>query len=396
MKKRTKANIIKNEKINIISYFLFISLYAYLILTNIKVNSFFYVDNKIRENLLIIMLICGFIYIGKNILNRKYLKNELFIFIYTVYITTLLLIGPADFSENILLILYLPVMYYAARFVYEKIYCKNIKFDILAYIILLIFMVTYVFCRIIQAKVSLTNTIYYQLCMMPLLLRSNSKFIRNSSFIMITAFIFFSGKRVAFIAWFICSLYLLIKSAPKFKKNKQSKFIYIAIGISLIFLIILGTNYYISRNFGVSIIERMMMLNDDGGSGRDEIAKVILQELKGNSMEQHIFGHFMQSTALIPGIVGSHNDFLEIYYRSGIIGITLIVLIFIQIIKNIKITKKINYKLYCSFMCELLILLTLMMFSQSVFVATYNCIFAFEYAYCVEVARKEKEVDERV
>ena len=136
------------------------------------------------------------------------------------------------------------------------------------------------------------------------------------------------------------------------------------------------------------------MLNDDGGSGRDEIAKVIFQELKKNSAEQHIFGHFMQSTALIPGIVGSHNDFLEVYYRSGIIGIILVAIIFIQIIKNIKIIKRINYKLYCSFICELLILFTLMMFSQSVFIAAYNCIFAFEYAYCVEIARKEKKLVE--
>lgn len=376
----------KQHQLHIIfSFCMLIIMYGYIFLTNYKVNNIVSVNDKFRTSVFLISIIFAIIFICKMLFRIKCLVIDLVILLYTIYSIFLLWIGDSYSTDNLILIIYLPLMYYCGRFVYHKIYNYKYMIELVNYIILICFVSNFIINRVMGGTVGLVNTIYYQLCILPQNLRAESKFIRTSSVILVTFCVFFSGKRTAFLIWTVCMIYFLVLLFSAYKRTIQEKFfVIIAIGIILLISILI-LDSYISNNYNMSVIERMFQLSSDGGSGRDRLLGIVINELKNNSFIEMLFGHNMKSTALFADGIGAHNDFVELFYRGGIIGILFVILILKKISFFILKTKEVNLKYYGSLICEIVIFFLLMMFSQIVFLASYNCFFAFELAMCIEI-----------
>ncbi len=84
------------------------------------------------------------------------------------------------------------------------------------------------------------------------------------------------------------------------------------------------------------VAQRFESIEDDGGSGRDEIYEDVFSRYSTGSIKQKIFGRGFDgvrrdSSYLIP--VSAHNDFLEVLYDFGVIGFFFYLLIHLSLIK---------------------------------------------------------------
>ncbi|MGN0811932.1 MAG: O-antigen ligase family protein [Candidatus Coproplasma sp.] len=124
----------------------------------------------------------------------------------------------------------------------------------------------------------------------------------------------------AVIAYYFCNAIMVNKL--KNRAGKLLKFIVAMFFLFLGFLIIVNV-------FDLDIIERFLNISDDGGSGRDLIWELVIDDFNQSSLNEKIFGHgyhtVMQVTgsSIIDREVLAHNDYLEILYDYGIIGLVL-------------------------------------------------------------------------
>lgn len=373
-----------------------ILIYSYVVLTNVKINRVLNVNESIRTIILLIFCCYGIIYLINVMLSAKILILEGVLIIHTIYMLINLYVGPQTLSSDILYIIYLPLTYLASRFVFKKYLQHERTLEVVIFIVQICFFISYFLNRIINADLTVANTIYYQVCLLPQNIRAKSKIIRISSFMMVTFCVFFSAKRVAFLAWICCFIMIVMISCKFYKQKKQKKIIYIVIStIGLIFTIFIINSFILSK-YGVSILDRMMKIRSDGGSGRNVILYTVIESLKKNNIKETLVGHGMCSTATIENSIGAHNDFIEIYYREGIIGLILTLVVYSSGVRVIKKLKNIDMNLYYSFVTEAIIFILLMLFSQITYIASYNCFFTFELAYYVTTVVDRSKKYERI
>ena len=108
-----------------------------------------------------------------------------------------------------------------------------------------------------------------------------------------------------------------------------------------IYLLITLMNLFISQN-DLSILERLGNIQDDGGSGRDFVWahtwRMITEESNVLSL---LFGHgfnAVYSDSMLE--LSAHNDFLEIIYDYGFIGLLLYFALYVQLFSYYKRIKK--------------------------------------------------------
>lgn len=388
-----KINLNKSKNIRVKDLLLIIILYSYILLTNIKINNMILkVDNNIRILSFILIIYFSLNYIFSRIFSRYYLKLELLVIFYTIYEVFLLVIGNKVYTskEEIFYILYFPIMFLAGRFVFFKVVFNEKILEVMSFILLLIFSSCFIFNKVIYGFVGGVNTIYYQICILPICIRSKSKVFRYMSILISTFCIFFSGKRTAFLMWGVIILLFLFINFD-FKKYSWNKkiFIFIFILINIFFI-----DRYITLKYGVSVFKRLLQLTSDGGSGRSDLLKLFFYDLKQSTFFEILFGHNMMSTASFTDGIGVHNDFLEVFYRCGLIGLMIIFEIMRRVFKYILKTKAISYRYYYCFLCEFIIIILFMLFSQIIYLTSYNCIFLFEIALLISINKGETILNE--
>lgn len=142
--------------------------------------------------------------------------------------------------------------------------------------------------------------------------------------------ILLAGKRSSTIAYIICVFiylfyYIVIQTSHRRGDLLKKASLFIAAIIAFIFLY----RYFSSQV--QSIIERFRLIEDDGGSGRNEIYRQIIDEsFRGNSVDL-LFGHGY-SSVLKHFEIGAHNDFLEVLYDYGIFALFLYIILLFRIV----------------------------------------------------------------
>ena len=372
--------------------FLIVILYSYILITNLKINNIIVdEDNKIKISIFILFIIFSLIYIFSKIVSRHFFILDFLIIIYIIYEFFLLFIGNITYihKENIFPILYFSIMFLAGRFVFSKIVFNEQILETINFILLLIFSSCFIFNKVIGGMIGGVNTIYYQLCILPACIRSKLKIVRYLSIVISTFCVFFSSKRVAFLIWIIIIMSFLFIIFDFKKRSLRNKFFISIFCIIFLFISIFFMDTYMSLKYGISVFGRLVQLVSDGGSGRSELLELFFDELKNNTFLQILFGHNMVSTVTFTDGIGVHNDFIEIFYRCGLFGLILMLGIIKKVIKYILKIKIINYRYYCCFLCEFIMIALFMLFSQIIYITSYNCIFAFEIALLVSINRGE-------
>ena len=200
-------------------------------------------------------------------------------------------------------------------------------------------------------------------------------FITAIFFIILGSFV--CGKRGAIISLAIALIPIVRFVFATYIQQISRRFLYIMAGVFICFLCVLIFGDYLDAT-----ITRFHDLDEDGGSGRDRIYLMYFDEFSRSEMIYQMFGH-----GLFAGLWGeshkfafyyllAHNDWLEILFDFGLIGVFIWGLFFWIIYKEIRQKRDDKDTLYYVLKVSFILLGIKSIFS-STFLMSINSIYMF-------------------
>lgn len=155
--------------------------------------------------------------------------------------------------------------------------------------------------------------VYFPFVMM----MNRRKWLKYILYILIMALAFMSLKRSIIITVVVSSIIYLLLTNHK-EMFKKWYFWLAVIGIIYV-------GMYLYDTMGEMIAYRFSTMEEGGGSGRNVIYERIINAFKQSDLGDIIFGHGFMSVISINDWKLAHNDFLQLLYDYGVIGLTLFV-----------------------------------------------------------------------
>ena len=175
-----------------------------------------------------------------------------------------------------------------------------------------------------------TNYVFWPVCCAPVIfLITNKQFKRLLIGCMLIGIVI-SQKRSVVIIAILVFVFVFLTGRRSFK---QSMSVIILLAIGYFFF-----NYYFTDNL-LTIQSRMEMMSSDEGSGRLPIYEIVWKSITNLNYGDIIIGKGFGTITQI-GFTNAHNDFLQILYEYGIIGVLLYFLLIYHILKQLQMTKK--------------------------------------------------------
>lgn len=161
---------------------------------------------------------------------------------------------------------------------------------------------------------------YYSLYALPLVMLFPSKTLRILGLLLVVIAVFSSAKRGGVMALLISGIsYILVKQivSPKSKTRR----LLIAIFLLLIFA---GMVIYIGTIGDNNVFERFEDIEKDNGSGRTEVWEETWRLINSQDIIHYLLGNGYNTVVADSRLVlSAHNDFLEVWYDYGVIGVLL-------------------------------------------------------------------------
>lgn len=226
---------------------------------------------------------------------------------------------------------------------------------------------------------------YYPLVMLPLVLLNPKKLYRWIAIGLTCLVIFSSVKRGGMVALILALLAFVFVKQMASQRNIL-KAIIIILGT---ILLMGGAFYYLSTSFDTAVWERIANASDDGGSGRLDLWAEIGIQLLVESKTNLLIGNGFRATMMVTSTeLPAHNDFIEIIYDFGVIGlVSYLISIIILFVEMFRMIKQGNI-IAAPFAMMLVVYLILSMVS---IVILYNwlTIFAFGFGLFIGIFEKE-------
>lgn len=184
------------------------------------------------------------------------------------------------------------------------------------------------------------GTSYYVLFLLPTLLLTPHKWLRYVGLFITGLVLFSSFKRGGLIAFVLgITAYLFVKEVLVERKFTRLLVFLIAM-ISLFIILILVDNA-----MGNITSERILNVQEDGGSGRDQVWATTWNMIKASDTQQLLFGHGYNAVLKCsPLELSAHNDFLEMLFNYGIFGFVPYLVLHFHLIRQIFTGIKIQNK----------------------------------------------------
>ena len=253
---------------------------------------------------------------------------------------------------------------------------------------------------IITGKKIEGNVVYYLLMFLPLTSMIQSNLLRKILYLLQGFVVLVSNKRTALIA-FVC--YCLCSEWMNNKNITGRKKAYKGMAYILIVIILYITFPVICQKLNITVFNELEAshIAEDGGSNRLFIYGQLWLAQKSSDLLHWIVGSGYNSVLLSKictdgvrgGNVSAHNDFLEVLYDYGIVGLLGYVSFFVCIIgKAIKMVKD-QYEYMVPFMASILMVLTISLTSHLVIYLNYYAVIFVFWALCLADYRYgEKDV----
>lgn len=185
-----------------------------------------------------------------------------------------------------------------------------------------------------------------------------------------------SFKRGAIISVILISFVFI--TLRLFEANKKEKLF----NVILLFGVFLAVQYYYgqgSRDLEYTI-KRFENLENDGGSGREELFNYFIDEINHFSMIDHVFGRGAKATSSYYDNLTAHNDWLELYFDYGVICFMLWGLFWLNnIYKCLKTIKEKNQ--YTPMYASIIIAYCVMSMVSHVMIYSYSSIVMIYLSY---------------
>lgn len=378
--------------------FIIIILINIFVVARILRNSFFHANENIggiwNFISLYFLLLFFYYYIKKIFIRKKILKGQILLYAYSTYV--LITGGIQIFIYNnyaltdIYKILMVPFYIYIFLACYQSkssIYLISKYFVLLFYIVTILNIISFILYINKWIPFVMISNVYYSLCLFPYILISKSK--KKFPFVLMSGCLILSNKRAGVVAFALGTLFYWLLIKKKLTKTTISYVITTIIFISLAYI-------FLSKNISeIKIFKRMTItqIAKDKGSNRLDIYNTILKSYKELSIEQKLFGTSKENIEKNTGHDNVHNDFLEVLYTKGIIGLCLFLGIYIywSVILFKMLIK--NYALKDTYIFILIINVILSMLSVYFIDFGYSIIGASLTGYLIsDFKRKKKEI----
>jgi len=175
------------------------------------------------------------------------------------------------------------------------------------------------------------GTSYYVLFLLPTLLFTPRKWLRYVGLFITGLVLFSSFKRGGLIAFVLGIIaYLFVNEV--LVERKFTRLLVFLIAMIALFIILI----FVDNAMGNIISERILNIQEDGGSGRDQVWATTWNMIKASDSQQLLFGHGYNAVLKCSPLgLSAHNDFLEMLFNYGIIGLVPYLVLHFQLIKQI-------------------------------------------------------------
>lgn len=211
------------------------------------------------------------------------------------------------------------------------------------------------------------NNFYYIVTPLPLLFLNKKLFLRIL-FLSISIFcVFISLKRSGFFIITLLVLYMLYEYG--FGTSLKKKYLFAIIAVFALFLLNDALDN-MGFSYEMRMMERLESMESDGGSGRTLLAKESLDRVYEMNFIELIIGKGYSAIdsekGQTRGFHSFHNDYSEVMYSFGIIGLVTLLIFIWQLLQSCFKVKYINKDLQLPLVSSFIILIVFS-FTSSVF-----------------------------
>ena len=283
-------------------------------------------------------------------------------------------------SIHILYFLAIFVIFYLAQFKLKNDYTVKWLCKISVIVILVSTLVI-----VKNVGINIGNTVYYSLLFLPVISMLEKKSTRAVFYFLEFFTVLLSNKRTALIAFIV---YILTYELMVNKNISNRKLVFKIISYIILVCVIYFGFPIVVKYLGITVFDELSISNiqADGGSNRVFIYQQLVSNLPGQGIKNWLIGRgynaVLFSRVCTDGMVGNyvsaHNDFLEILFDYGVMGITTYILFIFSMIKKLIEMSKNKYKYFAPFASSIVMVLVISMTSHLIIYLNYYAImFAF-------------------
>jgi len=240
----------------------------------------------------------------------------------------------------------------------------------------LAFYVVGVFClylmlqRVTGRKEIYQSDMYFMLCLLPFMMLWKKGVGFYLPLLLTVAVIILSGKRTATLA--IVGAVLVFYFLQMKQDGNLKSFFKTFWKLAVVTALILLAYSYLSKNYEINLLERLENLEEDGGSGRDDIYLSLLTAIKNSNPIRWIVGYGNNAVIRVYGRTSAaHNDFIEIMFDYGIFAVIALVGFYVSIIRECAKMVKYKYPGAPAFAASIVVAIMMSMFSNFIITFTH-------------------------
>ena len=327
------------------------------------------------------------------------------VLVWLVYVVLNTIVTSNDLFRSLRDVIWWPFIYFLFYYIaYEDTQENNVRlflkiFPFLFFLLLLLFV--YMRTKTIirydeygKEEFVQSNAIYFNALLLPFAFLLKNK--RSKYLFLIIGFILvlISFKRSALI---YSVLVLFMSIYYDFIKSKSlNLFGGILLSLFIIAAGVLAFNY-IDKKTDNFISNRIISMQSDEGSGRLEIYKIVWKKFESKSIEEKLIGSGQNSVVAanttVEGVgLSAHNDFLEVLFDFGVIGLFIYLYIILLLIRRLIYLKHIDDRCFQANYAAFLIFIVMSLVSHLVIYPTFFAYLAMVWAM-TEGLIKRKELE---
>jgi O-antigen ligase len=212
------------------------------------------------------------------------------------------------------------------------------------------------------------NIVYYIMIFLPFLLCLESDFLKNTYLILMGILVAVSFKTTAMISYAVTlCIFFIWKKDSRGVININGLHIRKVFWFLVAILVLAGILQTIENRTDNYLVTKLNKSFTSGGSGRDVIWERTWNAQKMSNPVQWIFGHGSIIVAQANGLGNSaHNDFLEITFNYGLVGLILYLNIYLMLIKQAWRAYKIKSPMFVPWMASMILFAITSTFSHMI------------------------------
>ena len=340
---------------------------VFLIENMAKAYEFSWVSDPIRLLCYAGLLCFGLIFSILHLIKKRGLVERRSIGLATsiyLIIILIMLLGHNNTASDIFLVCFMiPLSILTSYYGYMGINNIDISIDIESGIFVILW-IAFIYNKLFlhQAGAGKLNSIFYLILLLPFILCIKHKLWRRCLILLLIIAAVISLKRTALLILFL-GLIVYLWNRNTTDKSRMIKMFGAIIGLFIVVIIV-------QEKFSVDILGKFEAMSEDGGSGRADIYKVLLENLFSRSLSSFLFGDGYYAVVNLVGGT-AHNDFLEIFFDFGLIGFCAYLNIYRILIKNYIQMKKIQYLHANQFLVSIICFFVMSMLSHVIMIPSY-------------------------